>query len=205
VFVRDRVAGTTEIISLSTGGVQANCQSGRPSINADGRFVAFHSCATNWIPGKVQALNDIFVRDRLLGTTEWINPPLSGGFNNHHSGDASISDDGRYVAFMSLAGDIAPTTFNVLYTAQIYTRDRQSATTEWTSVCSYVSGEAFDSYQPSISGDGRFVAYESDATTAVAATPTANATSSCAIGKRPPPSASTSAAPASKPSPSDRR
>lgn len=169
VFVRDRVAGTTELVSLSSAGVQANCQSSRPSINADGRFVAFTSCTTNWIPGKVQALNDVFVRDRLLSTTEWVNPPLSGGANNnHHSGTSSISDDGRYVTYASLANTLAVTSFNTLYSSQIYTRDRSSATTEWTSVCSYVSGEASDSYEPSISGDGRFVAYESDSTTAVA-------------------------------------
>ena len=167
VFVRDRIAGTTELVSLSSAGAQANCQSSRPSINADGRFVAFTSCTTNWIPGKVQALNDIFVRDRLLGTTEWVNPPLLVANNNHHSGTSSISDDGRYVTYASLANTLAVTSFDTLYTSQIYTRDRQTATTEWTSVCTAVSGEACDSYEPSISGDGRFVAYESDSTTAV--------------------------------------
>lgn len=167
VFVRDRVAGTTELVSLSSTGAQANCYSVRPSISADGRFVAFTSCSTNWIPGKVQALNDIFVRDRQAGTLEWINPPQTTPNNNHHSGYSSISDDGRIVVYASLANDLAPTSFNTLYTSQIYARDRQTATTEWISVCSYVSGEASDSYEPSMSGDGRFVAYESDATTAV--------------------------------------
>jgi Tol biopolymer transport system component len=169
VYVRDRALGTTELVSLSSAGVQANGDCTRPSISADGRFVAFQSTATNWIPGKTVALNDIFVRDRLLGTTEWINPPLSGlPNNNHHSGDSAISDDGRYVVFASLAGGLAPTSFNTTYTSQIFVRDRQTATTEWISVCSLIPNEPCGSYEPSISGDGRFVAFESDSIDLVA-------------------------------------
>jgi len=165
VFVRDRLTGTIEMVSLSTSGAQTNGYCSRPSISADGRFVAFESATTNWIPGKTVPVNDVFVRDRVLGTLEWINPPLSGSpNNNHHTGNASISDDGRYVAFASLAGGLAPTSFNTTYTSQIFCRDRQTATTEWISVCYLVSGESADSFEPSISGDGRFVAFESDST-----------------------------------------
>jgi Tol biopolymer transport system component len=168
VFVRDRLTGTTEIVSLWNGGVQANNYSQRPSISADGRFVAFESVATNWIPFKTFPVGDIFVRDRQLGTTEWVSPNLSGlPNNNHHSGQPSISDDGRFVAFASLAGGLAPTSFNTTFTSQVYVRDRQTATSEWISVCTVISGEACDSYEPSISGDGRFVAYESDFTAVV--------------------------------------
>jgi Tol biopolymer transport system component len=67
-----------------------------------------------------------------------------------------------------LAGGLAPTPFNTQYTSQVYVRDRQAAATEWISVCTLVSGESSDSFKASISGDGRFVAYESDSTTAVA-------------------------------------
>lgn len=168
VFVHDRLTGTTEIVSLWNGGAQANNYSQRPSISADGRFVAFESVATNWIPFKTFPVGDIFVRDRLLGTTEWVSPNSSGlPNNNHHSGQPSISDDGRYVAFASLAGGLASTSFDTTYTSQVYVRDRQTATSEWISVCTLVSGEACDSYEPSISGDGRFVAYESDSTVVV--------------------------------------
>lgn len=168
VFVHDRLTGTTELVSLWNGGVQANDHSQRPSISADGRFVAFESVATNWIPSKTIAVGDIFARDRQLGTTEWVSPNLSGlPNNNHHSGQPSISDDGRYVAFASLAGGLAPTSFDTTFTSQVYVRDRQTATSEWISVCTLVSGEACDSYEPSISGDGRFVAYESDSTVVV--------------------------------------
>lgn len=167
VFVRDRLLGTTELVSLSSAGQQGDCSSARPSISADGRFVAFQSCATNWIAGKTVALIDIFVRDRWLGTTEWINPPLSGSQNNHHSFDASISDDGRYVAFDSLAGNLAPAAFNTQYSSQVYLRDRLAAATTWISVCTLVPGESSNSFRPSVSGDGSLVAYESDSSTAV--------------------------------------
>lgn len=163
VFVHDRLTGATELVSVWNGGAQGNNYSQRPSISADGRFVAFESVATNWIPSKTVAVGDIFVRDRLLGTTEWINPNLNGlPNNNHHSGKSSISDDGRYVAFESLAGGLAPTSFNTTYSPQIYVRDRQTATSEWISVCALIPFQPCASYEPSISGDGRFVAFESD-------------------------------------------
>ena len=119
IFVLDRDSGEDGVfdepdgtilsrVSLDTDGIEANCASARPSLSADGRYVAFDSCVTNWavVFGKTLAVHDIFVHDRQRFTTEWVNPPIQNspnGFNNHHSGDASISGDGRFVAFASQA------------------------------------------------------------------------------------------------------
>ena len=69
VFVHDRVAGTTELVSLASDGTQGNNDSWEPDISADGRYVAFWSLAANLIPGG-NALWDVYIRDRLTGTTE---------------------------------------------------------------------------------------------------------------------------------------
>jgi hypothetical protein len=57
------------MISTSSAGVMGNGNSFNPSISADGRFVTFHTAATNLVAGDINRMNDIFVRDRKSGTT----------------------------------------------------------------------------------------------------------------------------------------
>ncbi len=64
VFLRDRLAGATERVSVATGGGQANGDSFTPAISADGRYVAFHSLASNLVAGDTNDTSDVFVRDR---------------------------------------------------------------------------------------------------------------------------------------------
>src|SRR5262245_24497635 len=80
VFARDRLAGTTERVSLATGGAEANDFSGLlgASISDSGRFVAFESRASNLVPGDTNFARDIFVRDRLAGVTERVSVSSSG-------------------------------------------------------------------------------------------------------------------------------
>ncbi len=82
VFVRDRSAGTTELVSVSTAGEQGNDGSGDPSISADGRFVAFESSATNLVAGDTNGADDVFVRDRQAGTTELVSVSTAGRQGN---------------------------------------------------------------------------------------------------------------------------
>src|SRR2546427_468958 len=69
IFVRDRITGTTERVSVATGGAQASGDSDSPTISADGRFVAFRSVAADLVAGDTNGCSDIFVYDRLGGTT----------------------------------------------------------------------------------------------------------------------------------------
>src|SRR4051794_5328017 len=79
IFVRDRKLGTTERVSLSSDGLQGNSDSfWTPSLSANGRFVAFTSTATNLVPGDTNRQEDIFVRDRRLGTTELVSVSSRG-------------------------------------------------------------------------------------------------------------------------------
>jgi Tol biopolymer transport system component len=160
VFVRDRQLGTTERVSVSSSGGQGNNESGYPSISADGRFVAFQSYASNLVPGDTNGRADVFVRDRQLETTERVSLSSSGEQGNSESWYLSISADGRFVAFQSSASNLVPGDTNVDH--DVFVRDRQLGTTGRVSVSS--SGEQGNyaaSRYPSISADGRFVAFSS--------------------------------------------
>src|SRR5437660_1328853 len=78
VFVHDRQTGTTERVSVASGGSQGNGFSAGPVLSADGRFVAFHSTATNLVAGDTNGATDVFVHDRQTGTTERVSV-ASGG------------------------------------------------------------------------------------------------------------------------------
>jgi Tol biopolymer transport system component len=108
VFVRDRLAGTTELVSVDSSGGQADDDCQFPSISADGRFVAFHSRADNLVAGDTNGYEDIFIRDRQLGTTERVNLGPGGVQGDADSSCPVISLDGGFVAFESQALDLAP-------------------------------------------------------------------------------------------------
>lgn len=171
VVVRDREAGTTELVSIASDGSAANGGSGYPSISADGRFVAFTSDATNLTPAGTGGQRQIYVRDRQAGTTELVSVSTSGDPGNTDSRFPAISADGRVVAFDSQASNLVADDSNGL--PDIFVRDLQAGTTERASVssseaegtvrCGFYSCSADGSEVPSISADGRFVAFESDA------------------------------------------
>ncbi len=107
VFVRDLVTGSTVRASVSSTEVQGNRASGaeRLDISADGRFVAFTSRATNLVARDTNRSLDIFVRDVVAGTTRRVSVSSTERQARGSSQDASISGDGRYVAFMSEAAN----------------------------------------------------------------------------------------------------
>ena len=165
VFVRDRRGGTTERVSVDSAGVQGDSFSEFPTISADGRCVAFVSYATNLVPGDTNGAYDVFVRDRPAGTTERVSVDSAGLQANDNSFFASISADGRYVAFVSHATNLVPGDTNGA--ADVFVRDRQGGTTERVSVdSSGVQGDGASDL-PSISADGRYVAFLSRSTNLV--------------------------------------
>jgi Tol biopolymer transport system component len=168
IFVRDTVNGTTRRVSVDSGGVQAvGGSSLEPSISGDGRYVAFYSTAGNLVEDDTNGDYDIFVHDMILGTTTRATVD-----NSHSSYEPSISDDGRHVAFRSLAPLVADDT-NWKY--DIFVHDMVAGTTIRASVDSEgveavggldLGGTA--GVEPSLSGDGRYVAFASSATNLVA-------------------------------------
>jgi uncharacterized repeat protein (TIGR01451 family) len=159
--------GFTELVSVSSAGVQGDQDSQSPSISSDGRFVAFASLAENLVPGDTNAAPDIFVRDRLLGTTERVSVSSSGRQGDGPSGllnlmgGPSISGDGRFVAFSSEATNLVRGDRN--NTADVFVRDRQTGQTTRVSVATGGAEANAGGTQPGISRDGRFVAFESSA------------------------------------------
>jgi Tol biopolymer transport system component len=171
VFVRDRQNGTTERVSVSSGGAQGNGDSSVGfglTMSADGRYVAFASDSSNLVPGDTNGFSDTFVRDRLLGITERVSVSSAGAQGDHSSGNsAAVSADGRYVAFLSAATTLVPGDTNGAF--DIFVRDRSLDTTERVSVdSSGIQGDLdCDISGLSISPDGRFVAFASNATNLV--------------------------------------
>jgi len=173
IFVHDRLTGVTERVSVDSAGTQGNEHSTGPAINGDGRYVAFASWATNLVPNDTDACTwvdtswnceDIFVHDRQTGVTERVNVDSAGNEaagDQAESGTPAISADGRYVAFHSEASNLAPGNTGP-FSEDIFVHDRQTGLTELASVDSAGNPAAgCRSTLPALSGDGRYVAFES--------------------------------------------
>jgi len=161
IFVHDLFANTTTRVSVDSAGNQGNNISDIPSISADGRFVAFESYATNLVPGDTNNQPDIFVRDLLNNSTTRVSVDSAGNQENNYSLTLSISADGRFVAFESYATNLVPGDTN--NQPDIFVRDLFANTTTRVSVDAAGNEGNGKSLNPSISGDGRFVAFASSA------------------------------------------
>jgi Tol biopolymer transport system component len=153
-----------EIASVDNAGAQGRNDSDRASLSADGRYVAFVSLAENLVPDDTNLAADVFVRDRKTDTTERVSVGPLGVEGNADSGmllllgAADISRDGRFVAFASEASNFVAG--DTPATADVFVHDRWTHTTEL--ISRGVDGRpAGGSTAPSISGDGRFVAFRS--------------------------------------------
>ncbi|MDI6844046.1 MAG: Ig-like domain-containing protein [Anaerosomatales bacterium] len=148
-------------ISVSSSGDQGNGGSYDPSISADGRYAAFCSDASNLVAGDTNGKLDVFVRDLATGTTTRVSVSSSGEEGNDYSNTPSISADGRYVTFYSFASNLVSDDTNSVH--DVFVRDLASGETTRVSVSSSgVQGNSY-SYDPSISADGRYVAFYSHA------------------------------------------
>src|SRR3990172_4652589 len=153
--------GSTERVSVDGAGIERNAFSGYPAISADGRFVAFSSDATNLVSGDTNLASDIFVRDRQTGSTERVSVDGAGSQANGSSYEPAISADGRFVSFSSDASNLVSGDTNLA--PDIFVHDRQTGGTERANVDSAGSEANAAAFFPAISGDGRFVAFSSDA------------------------------------------
>jgi Tol biopolymer transport system component len=167
IFVRDRQTGTTEIVSASTAGECGNSFSYEPSISADGRYIAFMSAASNLFPGDNNDRHDVFVRDRVTGTTTAVSVDRYGAPGDAASFAAAISADGSTVAFYSDASNLGEPGSPW---GDVFVHDLNTGLTELVSVAAD-GGPSDNNYpwmDPAISGDGRYVAYYANATNLVA-------------------------------------
>jgi Tol biopolymer transport system component len=165
VFVRDRQLGTTERTSLTSAGSQATGDSYIDSMSPDGRYVSFHSNASNLVAVDANGRFDVFLRDRQTGSTELVSLGTSGRQGNGDSSVGWISADARYVAFVSSASNLVPGDANGAVDA--FVRDRQTGITERVSLGPGGIEANGNSETIWISPDARYAVFRSDATNLV--------------------------------------
>jgi len=105
-FVHDRDTGLTTRVSVDSAGNEGDSHSTQSSISADGRFIAFHSLSSNLVAGDTNDQFDVFLRDTVAGTTTFVARDALGEMANGAGFFPSISADGRYVAFTTIATNL---------------------------------------------------------------------------------------------------
>jgi hypothetical protein len=168
VFVRDLDLQTTSAVDLNASHVLAPLGAESPLISGDGRFVVFFSDDGSLMPGDTNGDYDGFIRELATGTVELLSVKSTGGFAGGTWREPAISQDGRFVAFVSQSPELVPGDANGK--EDVFLRDRLLATTERVNVRTdgteappYIFTITFD---PALSDDGRFVAYGEDASLA---------------------------------------
>ncbi|WP_313919961.1 hypothetical protein [Tahibacter sp.] len=163
VFLRDRVLGTTQRLSVTTAGDPSTCASREPSITPDGRYVVFQSCGA-LVPQTTGTTVQIYRYDRIGGQLELVSAGSDGIASNGHCRDASISADGNVVAFHSAATNFGVTTPAA---GGVFARNLPDGTT--TLVNRPPSGTANGiALNARVSGDGRWVYFSDSSSNLVA-------------------------------------
>jgi Tol biopolymer transport system component len=167
-FVHDRVTGKTELVSVSSSGERANDTSSvaesQPAISADGRFIVFYSRASSLVGGDTNEEPDVFVRDRVRRTTERVSVSSKGEQAQGGSFWPSISPNGRYVSFSSLAENLAEGARKkeggATAVDDLYVRDLWMQTTVRVPVSARgPSGSEYPVTHPVLSADGSTIAF----------------------------------------------
>jgi WD40-like Beta Propeller Repeat len=161
VFWRDRVTGTTTRVSVGPGGRQANGDSHRAAVSADGRYVAFESYATNLVDGDTNNNSDVFVHDLTAGTTTRISVGSAGQQAHGASYEPAVSADGRYIAFSSFAPNLVIGDTNG--SGDVFVHDLAAGTTTRISVSSAGQQGNDHSLGSAVSASGRYIAFTSSA------------------------------------------
>ena len=138
----------TDLVSVTADGTQGNENSILPSVDADGRFVVFQSEASNLTSDDTNGNYDVFLTDRETGSLELISRGADGRPLPGDSGSAQISADSRFITYYSWTGTSAEP-------PKIYVYDRVAQATE------QIPAGARGGLFPAISGDGRYVTFDS--------------------------------------------
>ena len=156
VFVRDRQLGRVQRVSVSSSGGQSNSFSGQADISADGRVVQFTSNANNLVAGEGDTRADVYAFDRATSTVERISTAADGASSTDTSAFGTVSPDGRFVAFMSFAGNLGTGTS----TGDLLVRDRRTGALRV--AAADVTSDDGSELQPSIARDGRTVVFSTE-------------------------------------------
>lgn len=166
LFIKDLESGTVERVNLTSQGTQTSAAcytSGH--ISEDGRFVVFNCSATDLVPNDTNGFHDVFIRDRQLGTTTRVVAPVTGQQGNGFSVPYGISNDARFIAFVSDATNFVPGDGNGFRDLFVYDAQTGQITLESRSSAGLLGNERVES--ASMSADGRFIAFSSRASNLV--------------------------------------
>src|SRR5262245_52671089 len=148
--------GLVDHVSRSmSGSITGYNDSGPRAISGDGRYVAFSSNVADLVPADGNYWDDVFLRDRTTQTTTRVSVADDGSEADGQSRAASISTNGRHVAFVSAATNLVAGDTNGR--ADIFVRDLDGNHTVRVSVATDGTQSDGESNQPSISADGRYV------------------------------------------------
>jgi Tol biopolymer transport system component len=168
VYARDITARRTDWLTPDRTGNAPDGIADAPSISADGRLVAFESSATDLVAGDTNGTQDVFVRDRVAGTTTLVSVGLSGAPATGPSGQAAISADGRVVVFASIAGDLVTASSGGIELAalapgrsEVYARDVIAGETIRISEARTGGPAGLQNIGPVVSANGRYVGWAS--------------------------------------------
>jgi Tol biopolymer transport system component len=156
VYVRDRLAGTTERVNLTSTGEESDndAYEGVVSMSSDGRYVAFASDAENLVPIDENLSTDVFVRDRLTGTTTRVSVSTTGAEQTDGGGcfAPAISANGRFVTFTCDGTELSPG--DIENNADVYLRDRLAGSTQRVSRTAFGNESQEDSWGASVASSG---------------------------------------------------
>lgn len=160
VFVHDRLTRQTERVSVGAAGEEANAGSVSSNVSADGSIVAFTSRASNLVRGDRNDLADVFIRDTARRRTIRISVGSNGESDGASEG-SGISADGLLVAFRSFGANLVRGDRNG--TPDVFVRDWVAGTTERVNVSSSGAEANAVTFRGSVSGDGRWIGFRSQA------------------------------------------
>ena len=156
--------GDVVLVSSDAAGAQGNNGSAWQRISSNGRYVVFHSTATNLVTPATTG-QQVFRKDLLTGEVRLVSADAAGAQGNAASTFPVISDDGRYVAFHSQATNlVTPATSGL----QVFRKDLVTGEVKLCSAdAAGVQGNGAATYIPDISSDGRYVSFTSESTNLV--------------------------------------
>jgi Tol biopolymer transport system component len=166
IFIKDMLTGDIAVVSSTADGSIGNGSSLEPNITADGRYVVFDTDASNLAPDDTNGLTDVYVKDLRTGTISRVSTDAAGNEGNGESAYAYISPDGRFVAFESTASNLVADDNNE--TRDVFVKDLLTGAIVLASSDSVGALGDGNSFEPSLSADGRFVAFDSSANNLVA-------------------------------------
>ena len=163
IFIHEWESGLTELVSISSTGELSNGGSSLPALNFDGSLVSFASTGSNLVPNDTNAVSDIFVHSRLSGETARVSIDSVGNQATGASSAPSMSSDGRFVAFLSLASDLVANDGNALRDVFVFDRSTLTTARVTVGIANTEPNAGVPDFPPSISADGLWIGFASAA------------------------------------------